>query len=211
LEFAQKHGFRHLVLERSELDVKEFVQNGPDRCYHCKLDLFKKLRARAQTENIPHVLDGTTADDTGDYRPGRKALAEIQVLSPLLEADLHKSEIRQLSRQMGLETWERPASPCLASRIPYGETVTKEKLQQVEAAENYLRLLGLRQVRVRHHGALARIEVLPEDLAALAGKHREKLVKELQALGFAYVTLDLAGFRSGSLNEVLPAAKKGKT
>jgi uncharacterized protein len=155
---------------------------------------------------IDYILDGTTADDLHDYRPGRRALAETGALSPLLEADLHKSEIRAWSRALGLETWALPATACLASRIPYGEAVTKEKLQQVADAEAYLRTLGVGQCRVRHHGVLARIEVLPEDLAALAAQHRESLVRAFRALGFTYVTLDLAGFRSGSLNEVLSGA-----
>jgi uncharacterized protein len=208
LELARKHGFRHWVLERSELNVEEFVQNGPDRCYYCKLDLFKKLRERAIAESIPYILDGTTAEDVADYRPGRKALTEMHVLSPLLEADLRKTEIRFLSQAMGLETWEQPSTACLASRIPYGETVTREKLQQVEAAERYLRSLGVRQCRVRHHGTLARVEVLPADMGDLALKHRDGLVREFRTLGFTYVTVDLAGFRSGSLNEVLPAASR---
>ena len=163
---ADKHGFRLAVLERSELMVEGFVRNGPDRCYYCKLDLFTKLRERAREEIIPYLLDGTTAEDLHDFRPGRKALAETQVLSPLLEADLHKSEIRFLSQALNLETWDQPAAACLASRIPYGESVTREKLRQVEGAEKYLRSLGVAQCRVRHHGALARIEVLPKDLAA---------------------------------------------
>jgi uncharacterized protein len=204
LALVRQLGFRHQILERSELAVPAFVQNGPDRCYHCKLDLFTKLRERALQENITHILDGTTAEDLNDYRPGRKALAETKVLSPLWEAGLQKSEIRFLSHELGLETWGQPASPCLASRIPYGQAVTAEKLRQIDAAESYLRSLGLAQCRVRHCGNLARVEVPLGELTTLAGEHREGLVIAFRALGFAYVTLDLAGFRSGSLNEVLP-------
>ncbi|NTV52399.1 MAG: ATP-dependent sacrificial sulfur transferase LarE [Candidatus Firestonebacteria bacterium] len=210
LALVHKHGFRHRIVERSELNVTGFVQNGPDRCYHCKLDLFTRLREIAQTENIPHILDGTTAEDVRDYRPGRRAVAETQVLSPLWEADLHKSEIRLCSKIFGLDTWDQPASPCLASRIPYGENVTREKLHQIERAENYLHSLGLRECRVRHHGVLARIEVASEAWAFLTAQHRESLVAEFHALGFTYVTLDLAGFRSGSLNEVLTPAQKAE-
>lgn len=203
LQLAREHGFRHAVIARSELNVPEFVQNTPERCYFCKRDLFKLLQQRAAAENIPFILDGTTAGDVHDHRPGRTAAAEGGVLSPLLEAGLQKSEIRALSRMLGLETWDQPASACLASRIPYGETVTREKLSQVEKAEGYLRSLGIATCRVRHHGATARIEVAVADLAKLVTREREALVREFRGLGFHYVTVDLAGFRSGSLNEVL--------
>ncbi len=212
LRVAETYGFRHWVLERSELDIPEFVSNPADRCYHCKLDLFKKLRQRAIAESIPYLLEGTTADDVEDYRPGRRAVAESNALSPLLEADLYKAEIREFSEALGLETWDRPSSPCLASRIPYGETVTREKLKQVERGERYLHELGLSQCRVRHHGDVARLEVPEPDIPKLVEpKQREAIVKAFKEFGFHFVTIDLAGFRSGSLNVVLDKDTKPKT
>jgi uncharacterized protein len=203
LSLAERCGFRHWVMERSELDVPEFVNNSKDRCYYCKLDLFKKMRQRALAESIPYILEGTTTDDERDFRPGRRAVLECNVLSPLLEADLSKAEIRELSKALGLETWDQPSSPCLASRIPYGEQITREKLKQVESAERYLHELGLAVCRVRHHGTIARIEVPPTEIALLLGEHRLSIIETFKGLGFHYAAVDLTGFRSGSLNEVM--------
>jgi pyridinium-3,5-biscarboxylic acid mononucleotide sulfurtransferase len=207
---ACQAGLRFRIIESSEMDNPDFVANTPERCYHCKTELFTELKPIAATEGLAWIADGTNADDLTDYRPGRKACAEAGVRSPLLEAGLTKAEIRQLSRQMRLPTWDRPASPCLASRIPYGTPVTKETLYKVAEGEKYLRGLGFRQLRLRHHGDIARIEVDEKDLAVIMKADiRQGIVVHLKKLGYKYVALDLAGFRSGSLNEVLDLGKRG--
>jgi uncharacterized protein len=203
VDLAARLGFRHAVIETSELGLPGFRTNPPDRCYHCKKELFTRLRKVAEREGLPALLDGQNADDAGDYRPGARAAAELDVKSPLREAGLAKAEIRELSRREGLPTWDKPALACLASRFPYGREITAESLARVEAAEEYLRGLGLGQLRVRHHGDIARIEVKPADMAALAGAEREGVVRRLRELGYAYVSLDLEGYRTGSMNEVL--------
>lgn len=203
LAMAKTFGWRHLLFETSEIAIPGFANNPADRCYYCKSELFHKLWEIARREGLAHVADGTTADDLEDFRPGRRATEELKVVSPLLEVGLTKDEIRILSKEMDLPTWDKPSFACLASRVPYGERITAEKMQQVEAAEEFLLGLGLRQCRVRHHGELARIEVLPEEITALASQERQRIVAELKRLGFAYVTLDLAGYRTGSMNEVL--------
>ncbi|HEV8479251.1 MAG TPA: ATP-dependent sacrificial sulfur transferase LarE [Candidatus Eisenbacteria bacterium] len=193
------------VVSTAELEDPRFRDNPPDRCYHCKSELFTKLSALALVEGFTTVLDGTNADDRADYRPGRKAGEERGVLSPLAEAGLTKAEIRFLSRRAGLTVWDKPAMPCLSSRFPYGAKITSEKLHQVEEAEAWLRGRGYRECRVRHHGDVARIEVAAADLERLVAEpDRGLATAALRALGFAYVTVDLTGFRSGSLNEVLP-------
>ena len=202
---AERIGIRHEVVFTTEMEDPAYVQNDPDRCYHCKYELFGKLRSMAQEMGLRHVADGANADDADDFRPGLRAGAELGVRSPLKEAGLTKDDIRAASRALGLRTWDKPAYACLSSRFPYGESITPEKVAQVGRAEEFLRQsLGLRQVRVRHHGAVARIEVPPESIAALAEPAtREIIVARFKELGFAYVTLDLQGFRSGSMNEVL--------
>lgn len=199
---AVQIGIRHLLLDTSEMDRPGYVENSPQRCYHCKTELYSLLEEMAEREGIAYVLDGCNMDDLGDHRPGRVAAAEHRVRSPLIEAGLTKPEIRELSKQRGLPTWDKPAMACLSSRIPYGTPVTVEALDQLGAAEAFLRGLGFRQLRVRHHTDVARIEVEPQDLAGVL-EHRDRIVRRLKNLGYKYVTLDLAGFRSGSMNDVL--------
>jgi len=200
-------GIRHLTIETREMDSADFVNNTPDRCYYCKDELFGRLRSLAEGMGLAYVLDGSNCDDEGDYRPGRRAAARHGVRSPLLEAGLGKDDIRALSRERGLPTWDKPAMACLASRLPYGTPITKEALKQVEAAEAFLRSLGIRQLRVRHHGDVARIEVDRAGRDALMREeNRQAVVERLRSLGYLYVTVDLAGFRSGSLNEGLGRA-----
>lgn len=207
---AASIGARHVVIETDELADRNFADNPPERCYHCKRELFGKLAAIARAEGLPVVADATNVDDQGDYRPGRRAAAAFGVRSPLIEAGLTKADVRALSREMGLPTWSKPAAACLASRFPYGEAITEGKLRRVEAAEAALRRLGFDVVRVRSHGQIARIEVEAGRVAELAAPAaRGKVDAELRALGFAYVTLDLSGYRTGSMNEVLPHRRAG--
>jgi len=205
---AEKIGARHICITTEELADERFAQNPPERCYYCKQELFGKLRQIAAENNLRFVLDGANADDTGDFRPGMKAGRELGVRSPLLEAGLTKQEIRELSRRMGLPTWDKPAMACLSSRFPYGHRITPAKLVQVEQAEAFLKSRGFREVRVRHHEQIARIEVAAKDIPALTvSPLREELLQKLKELGFSYITVDLAGFRSGSMNEVLDVNK----
>ncbi|MCP4592708.1 MAG: ATP-dependent sacrificial sulfur transferase LarE [bacterium] len=198
-------GVAHVVIDTDELSNPAYARNAPDRCYHCKSTLFDQAAAYLQEHSFPHViLAGTNADDLGDWRPGIRAASERGVRSPAAEVGLTKSDIRTLSGEWGLPTSDKPASPCLASRIAYGEEVTAEKLQVIADAERFLRELGLREFRVRHHGNLARIEVPPDRIAELAQpEFRESIDRRLRELGFTFVALDLRGFRSGSLNEVI--------
>jgi len=203
-ELARAIGIRHQTIETSEMESPEYVRNAPDRCYHCKTGLFQQLRVMADGLGLAFILDGSNASDESDFRPGRRAALEHGVRSPLLEAGLTKEEMRALSRERGLPTWDKPSGACLASRIPYGMPISRDVLAQVEAAESLLRRLGLRQLRVRHHGKTARIEIEPADMALLVQDDKRRLVVDgLKSLGYVYVTLDLAGFRSGSLNEGL--------
>jgi len=204
-------GIRHLTIETREMDSADFVNNTPDRCYYCKDELFGRLRSLAEGMGFAYVLDGSNCDDEGDYRPGRRAAARHGVRSPLLEAGLGKDDIRTLSRERGLPTWDKPAMACLASRLPYGTPITEQALKQVEAAEAFLRSLGIRQLRVRHHGDVARIEVDGAGRDALMREeNRQAVVERLRSLGYLYVAVDLAGFRSGSLNEGLGRAAPNK-
>jgi uncharacterized protein len=197
-------GIRHETLETHEMDLAGYVENSPQRCYFCKDELFGRLQALAKERGIAWVADGSNVDDLGDHRPGRRAASEHDVRSPLIEAELDKEEIRALSRARGLPTWDKPAMACLASRVPYGTAINVEILDQIGAAEGFLRSLGVRQVRVRHHGDVARIEVDQEGLdVVMRDGNRERVVQRLRSLGYLYVTLDLAGFRSGSMNEAL--------
>ena len=203
-ELASRIGIRHLTVETHEMEREGYVENSPQRCYHCKDEVYGRLATIAREEGIAWVVDGSNADDLGDHRPGRIAAAEHGVRSPLIEAGLTKEEVRALSRERGLPTWDKPAMACLASRVPYGTPITIEALNQIGAAEAFIRSLGVRQLRVRHHGEVARIEVEPEGMDVLMRDgNRDVVVERLRGLGYRYVTLDLAGFRSGSLNEGL--------
>ena len=203
-KFARELGFYHELIDVNELAIEGVADNPPDRCYLCKKALFTSLRARAGELGVSVVVDGSNLDDVGDYRPGLRALAELDVKSPLREAYLNKEEIRALSRAMKLPTWDKPSFACLASRIPYGEKITKEKLLWVEKAEVFLTAQGFRQLRVRCHGNLARIEVPEEEFAKLADLEMRKKVEEaFKKIGFAYTAIDIKGYRTGSLNEVL--------
>ena len=195
---------KHIVVEARELDVPGFSDNPPDRCYHCKKELFRKLREIATQEGINHLAVGSNVDDTGEHRPGLQAAEEDKVRSPLLEAGLTKADIRTVSKQLGLPTWNRPSYACLASRFPYNTHLTREKIAQVEKGEKYLREAGFTQVRVRHHGPLARIEIPREELPGLLKEPLSgDLVREFKELGFSYVTADLQGYRSGAMDELL--------
>lgn len=201
-EMADSLGVRLISLDTEELASEMFASNPVDRCYHCKTELFSKLKDIAVAEGLRFVADGANADDVGDYRPGLQAGKELGVRSPLREAGFGKQDVRRLSKELGLPTWDKPAYACLASRFPYGSRITPPKLQQVEEAERFLAGLGLRGFRVRHHGEVARIEASPVDFDAILG-HREEIYRRLGELGFAYIALDLLGYRSGSMNEVL--------
>lgn len=200
--YAAAFGVAHRVIPTRELTDPHFAVNRPDRCYWCKQELFGKLTEIARAEGYAAVFDGTITDDLGDHRPGRRAATELAVVSPLVEAGLCKAEIRALSRQLGLPTAEKPAMACLSSRFAYGDPITAAKLAQVAEAERVLRRLGFRQMRVRHHDTVARLEVGPEEMArALA--LRQKLTAGIKAAGYTYVALDLDGYRTGAMNEVL--------
>lgn len=197
-------GVTGLVIESAELEVPGYSQNRPDRCYHCKKALFSELGRIASENGLEVVIDGTTAEDLNDHRPGRRAAAELGVRSPLLEAGLGKEEIRTLSKELGLPTWDKPSYACLASRFPYGTEITAERLRLLDRSEEVLRQEGFRQIRVRYHGDVARIEVHPEEIERILDPVVRRLVdSELRALGFSYVAVDLRGYRTGSMNEVL--------
>ena len=206
--FCAREGVRQAVVDSEELAIPGFCRNPPDRCYLCKRELFTRILEIAKEEGLPTVAEGSNVDDIGDYRPGLQAVRELGVRSPLLEAGLNKAEIRELSRIMGLSTWRKPSFACLASRFPYGEQITVERLARVERAEQHLLDLGFEQVRVRSHGDLARIELCPADIPKAAGM-REGIHAAMKGFGFAYVALDLLGYRTGSMNEML-AAERGR-
>jgi uncharacterized protein len=203
-KITKRFGLLHEVILTEEFNDQNYINNPPDRCYYCKSELYTKLSQLAVERGFAVICDGTNADDVDDYRPGRKAAREAGVRSPLLECGLTKSEIRELSRQKGLPTWDEPASACLSSRVPYGQVVTIEKLSMVDKAEIALSQLGFRQVRVRHHGDVARIEVAEQEMPrALDPQMVRRMSAAVKATGFQYVTLDLEGYRMGSLNEAL--------
>jgi uncharacterized protein len=203
-QMAQRIGARQVVVVGRQLDNPRVRANPPDRCYHCKRELFEQLKHIAEAEALAWVAHAEQTDDLAEHRPGGRAAEELGVRAPLVEVGLSKAEVRELSRRRGLPTWDHPAMACLASRIPYGQELTEEKLRQVAEAEQLLRDLGFAQYRVRHHGDLARVEVPADQLTALAAQPlRTRLVEHLKALGFTYVTLDLQGFRSGSMDEPL--------
>ncbi len=203
-EVAKSIGIEHIVLRTDPLGDSAFVTNPPDRCYFCKRDDLTHIRRIADERRLREVLDGSNADDRDDYRPGLKAKEEMKVRSPLAELGLTKADVRTISRALRLPTAKKSSSPCLASRIPYGETITTEKLRMIEEAEEFLKAKGLDDVRVRMHGNMARIEVSPKDICMLASPGtRVSVAKKLRSLGFTYVSIDLEGYRMGSLNEVL--------
>jgi pyridinium-3,5-biscarboxylic acid mononucleotide sulfurtransferase len=203
LQIAREFGLRHQIIHTNELDRAEYRANPANRCYFCKHELYTELTRIAAARRAV-VVDGNNADDRGDYRPGRQAAREFGVRSPLDEVDLTKDEIRELSRQVGLPTWDEPASACLSSRIPYDHEVTSEKLHAIEQAEEALRSLGFRVFRVRHHDEVARLEIARDEMArALDAEVNAAIVRELKAIGFRYISLDLQGYRTGSLNEGL--------
>ena len=201
LALAREFNLRHEIIQTGELDSPDYRANHADRCYHCKHELFTCLTSLAAERGIAAVADGSNADDRGDYRPGRRAAAEFGVISPLDEAGLTKADIRALSREAGLPTWDEPASACLSSRIPYFSEVTEEKLRVIEEAEEAVRALGFRVIRVRHHGEIARLEVAREEMPRLLDPDvSDSITAALMALGFRYVAVDLRGYRLGSLN-----------
>ncbi len=203
-EFAREHGFRHEYIATYEFDNPDYVKNDRDRCFHCKDELFTRLDELARDRGIAYVIYGVNVDDLGDYRPGQRAAKLHQVKAPLVEAGLTKAEIRELSKRGGLKTWDRPASACLSSRIPYGTPVTIQNVKTVDRGEDAIRALGFRQFRVRFHGDVVRIEIAPEELErAMTLEMSRAFTSIFKKLGFHYVTLDLEGYRQGSLNAVL--------
>lgn len=206
-ELARALGLRLIEVQTDELADPRFSANNPDRCYHCKAELFTLLARVADVEGLARVADGSNVDDLADHRPGRRAAAELKVASPLAEVGLTKAEIRELARDLGLPNWDKPSMACLASRFPYHEPITDDGLARVAAAENALRALGIEQFRVRSHGTIARIEVEPEGLDG-AWASREQIAEAVRAAGFAYAALDLEGYRSGSMNEVLAEGER---
>jgi uncharacterized protein len=203
-KLAKAMDVQHLFIDSHELDLPQFAANPVNRCYHCKRELFVQLKEIARNMNLSSVAEGSTVDDEKDFRPGMMASREMSVRSPLREARLTKAEIRSQSRRLGLPTWNKPSLACLASRFPYGDRIIPEALKQIERAEQFLLRLGFSQVRVRHHGKTARIEIPPEEIGSLvAPLTRSRVIRRLKAIGFTYVTLDLQGFRSGSMNEAI--------
>ena len=212
VSFAKETGVDHLVIHTDELSNESFVSNPHDRCFYCKEELFRKLREIAAERGYSHVFDGTNTDDLDDYRPGLKAAALYGVRSPLAESGFSKEDIRRMSRELGLSAWDRPSSPCLSSRFPYGRRITLSGLRQVEKAEEFLRGLGLQELRVRNHGEIARIEVAEKDMQVLLEPdNRIKITEALKALGFSFVALDLEGYTSGSMNRALGKETAAKT
>ena len=204
VDIARQFGFRHQIVRTAEIERAEYRANPENRCYFCKHELYTLLQQLAADRGFRYVVDGNNLDDTGDYRPGRKAGAELEIRSPLIEAGLRKTEIRELSRQHGLPTWNQAASACLSSRIPYGSPVTIEKLRMIDRGEEILRGLGFHQFRVRHHGEVARIEFAPEEMPkALHVEVFDRIGREFRKVGFQFVAVDVQGYRSGALNEVL--------
>lgn len=203
-EFCRSHQIRQVIFESEELDIEGFSQNPKNRCYICKHELFEKIIKIASEENIAEIAEGSNLDDNGDYRPGLQAVAELGIKSPLREAGFTKEDIRALSRHFDLPTWDKQSFACLSSRFVYGETISREKLGMVDKAEQLLLDLGFHQVRVRIHGTMARIEIMPEEFSKLISDDvRNKITTSFKSFGFTYVTMDLTGYRTGSMNEVL--------
>ena len=209
LSLAERLGLNHRVIETKEVERADYLANNPNRCFFCKDELYTHLTRFAAEEGFARVANGTNVDDLGDFRPGLEAAKRYGVCSPLVEAELTKAEIRSLSKDIGLPTWDKPAQACLASRIPYGTGVSVEALTRIAKAEEFLHDLGIKQLRVRHHDAIARIEVEPQDFPRILDEGIRKRVTEyFRSIGYAYVTLNLEGFRSGSLNEILPSLEE---
>lgn len=207
---AGELGFNLVRINADALAIEHVADNEPDRCYHCKMAVFSEMVEIAKLQGLECVLDGTNADDESDYRPGAKATRELGIRSPLKALRFAKEKVREMSRELGLATWDKPSYACLASRIPYGTSLTRDNLGQVEAAESILHEMGFRQCRVRHHGDIARIELLPEDMdVILAADTRNLVIHRFHALGYGYVALDLAGYRTGSMNEPLLGMDEG--
>ena len=207
--FCEKEGIRHITVESEELEIEGFCQNPTNRCYICKKELFEKIWEIARKEGLNAVAEGSNMDDNGDYRPGLIAVKELGVSSPLRQAELYKEEIRELSKEMGLPTWDKQSFACLSSRFVYGETISEKKLGMVDKAEQLLLDMGFHQVRVRIHGNIARIEVLPDEITKIVEEgNRTKIANQLKEYGFDYVTLDLLGYRTGSMNETLDEKEK---
>jgi uncharacterized protein len=207
-ELARRIGIAHLEVSYSELAIVGYADNPPERCYLCKGELFRRLSALAVERGLAAVLDGSNADDLADWRPGRRAAEELGVRSPLVELGWDKAAVRAALKQLDLPVWDKPSSPCLSSRVPYGEPITREKLEAIGRAEAALRALGFRELRVRHHGSVARVELPKADLArVLSDGMADEVVARVRAAGFTFVALDLEGLRSGSLNRLLPTRK----
>ena len=202
IKMAKELGFNHKIIETSELEIDDFANNPPNRCYYCKKELMMKLKAIAKKFKDAVIFDGTNFDDKSDHRPGMIATKELNIKSPLLECGFTKDDIRALSKEMKLPTYDKPSFACLASRFPYGTRITKEKLKIIDKAEKFLRKLGIKQVRVRYHNEIVRIEVAENDMKIIM-KNKKDIVTKLKSLGFNYITLDLQGYRTGSMNEVL--------
>lgn len=202
--FCEKEGIRHLIVESEELDIEGFRHNPKNRCYLCKKEFFEKIWKIAEEEHVAAIVEGSNLDDNGDYRPGLQAVKELGIKSPLRASGLNKEDIRALSKDLGLPTWNKQSFACLSSRFVYGETISEEKLKMVDKAEQLLLDMGFYQVRVRIHGMIARIEVLPEEFPKLiADENRNRITKAFKEYGFTYVTMDLTGYRTGSMNETL--------
>ena len=209
IKYAKDLGVKHIIINSEELDIDGFASNPKNRCYYCKMELFSKIKKVALENGVKYVFDGTNLDDVGDYRPGMQAAKENEVISPLKEAGFTKDDIRKLSKEMKLPTWDKPSFACLSSRFPYGNKITIEKLSMVERAEQFLLNLGIREVRVRHHENIERIEVNPDERKKLFDVELlDKIGNELRKIGFTYVTLDILGYRTGSMNEVLSEEDK---
>lgn len=207
VEFAKSIGAKHEIIVSEELDIEGFSDNPTNRCYLCKNELFTKIKESAERHGIKYIADGSNVDDLGDYRPGLQAIKELGVVSPLREAGLTKDDIRTLSKEMGLPTWDKPAFACLSSRFPYGNKITREKLEMVDKGEQFLLEKGFKQVRVRHHGDLARIEVATSERSKFFDeKLMDSIYEAFKGFGFTYVSLDLKGYRTGSMNETLKKA-----
>ena len=200
-QFVKQIGIKHVIIDFDEIKINNFTKNPINRCYYCKKELFSKIKKVAKENHLNYILDGSNVDDISDYRPGMKALEELGVVSPLRDVGFSKQEIKKLSKHMQLDTWDKPAFACLASRFPYGIEITKSRLDQVEKAEAFLYSLDIKQFRVRYHTDIARIEVEKNDFPLIL-KHSDEITKKFKKIGFKYVTLDIEGYRMGSLNEV---------
>lgn len=201
-EFCKVNNIKHIIIESEELDIEGFKNNPPNRCYLCKKELFTKIQTIAKENKITNIIEGSNLDDEGDYRPGMQAIKELGIKSPLRELKFTKQEIREISKELGLSTFDKPSFACLSSRFVYGETITKEKLTMVDKAEQFLLDLGFHQVRVRIHSNIARIEVEPDEMQKITDNH-DMIARKLKEFGFIYITLDLLGYRTGSMNETL--------